>query len=137
MTTNGTPGGGGRKRSDESREAAAVLFASGASVSEVAGKLSIGETTLHRWRRQPAFSDRVRQLRSDMTTETLSLLAKGSRQAATQLIELLDDASAAIRLGAAGSLLKHLLNFKDQTDLADRITAIERRLEEGKGRNIW
>jgi hypothetical protein len=130
MAGNGSGGRGGRKRTAEAREAAAANLAAGATVPDAARRAGVGERTLFRWRPDPAFMERVRSLRSDATCQTLGTLTAGSKQAAEQLIELLGESNAAVRLGAASCLLKTLLSYRDQTDLSDRIDRIEKRLDD-------
>jgi uncharacterized protein with ATP-grasp and redox domains len=91
-----------------------------AEVSEV------GDKTLYRWMREPAFAAAYREMRGAATQHAIALVQKYSSNAAATLCQLMASPNpAAIRLAAASKIL----------DLAIKATEIEdirRELEELK-----
>jgi transposase-like protein len=104
------------------QESAALLLASGASVAETARKTKVAEPTVWVWLRLPAFKDRVRELRRDLTERAAGVLAAGMTEASWTLRQLLKSKSETVRLKAAEALLAH---GREQTGLAELQADVE------------
>ena len=106
------------------QERAAALIAGGLTLA-AARKAKVGTTTLNRWAKEPAFRDRVKELRQQLTDRTLGLLASASADAVTTLAALLAAKADGTKLRAADSLLTHTAKARelDAADLLDEVLA--------------
>jgi hypothetical protein len=116
------------------RERAAVALASGHSVRGAAGAVGIGERTLYRWRDDPAFAQRVRDLQAELVRRAVGRLSRAMPKAAVKLRKLLASESEKIQLAAAGKLLESGLKLRDQVDLEERLAALERQAAQRRER---
>lgn len=111
------------------QEGAALALARGLSLPDAARESRAGVRTIKSWTASlPAFSRRVQQLRSEMTGRALGKLADNMASAADTLGYLARKAkSETIRLGASRAILELGVKFRESTELAERITALESR----------
>ncbi len=99
------------------QESAALLLASGRNIETAARLVGCAAMTVKRWLRdQPAFKERIRELRRDLTERAAGVLAAAMTDAAWTLRKLLKSKSESIRLKAAEALLTH---GREQTGLAE------------------
>src|SRR5262245_38416188 len=90
------------------QEMLAMALASGSSLHEAARSNGVGLTTAKRWlSEQPAFAERVRELRREMTERAAGVLAEAMTEAALTLKRLCASKSESIQLKAAEALLTH------------------------------
>ena len=114
----------GRKSNGVRRESAALLLAAGKTVCDAAAELGIGERTLHRWREDPAFSKRVKDLRAELFAAGMGQLANSHKKAADVLDALLSSANEAIRLSAARSVLQLGNELRKTAELEAELAAL-------------
>lgn len=97
-----------------------------ASIAEAARLAGLSDRTLHRYMRDPAFADALKQRRGELSQETAIgrlVLARRGLQALMGLLEDPDTAPAIVaRVGiAAQDIAKQV----ELADLAEQLTAIE------------
>jgi len=103
--------------------AAMALVRSG-SVRQVALESGISEATLWRYRQNPEFQRRIRELTESINKETEAAIRSASTRAVSKLLDLMDTADQdTIKYAAAKTILD--LHFKTV-----EINEIERQLEE-------
>ena len=118
---------GGRSGADVALVAA---LAGGATYGEAGKKADVSERTVRRRMDDPAFKRRVDEARAEMLAQAMGRLSLACTGAATTLALLLGkDNPPAVRLGAARAILDAALRWREQLDIAERLAAIERRLE--------
>lgn len=104
---------------------AAAHLACGATICETAAAVGVDEKTLYRWRQNPAFRRRVARLRDAAIQDALGRLTASLTKAADTLVALLDSPDPKVRLSAARELLVAVSRLRLETELADRLTALE------------
>src|SRR5712692_6781424 len=110
------------------RERAAVALASGRSMCAAARAVGVGERTLYRWRTDPAFAQRVRDIQAELLRSAVGRVSKAMPHAAAKLRKLLSSDSEKTQLAAAGKLLESGLTLREQFDLQERLSVLEERL---------
>ena len=111
------------------QEAAAFALASGRTQDEAASISGAGTRTIKTWLySQPAFTDRIRELRGEMTTRALGTLVDRMVTAAETLGELCKKGkSEMVRLTAARSILEMGTKLRETVEMEERISALENR----------
>ena len=109
-------------------ELLAARLAAGLTVRDAAAELGVSEKTAHRRLADPAFRQRITELRREMTARAIGQLADGMTHAVDELRRLASSANEGIRLRACIALLEHGLKAAALADLEDRIRSIESRL---------
>jgi hypothetical protein len=118
--------GGSRRNADE---AFLTALACGATVDNAARSAGIGLSTAHRRLKDPAFRQRLQQVRADIVQRTTGALTAAATEAVKTLLTLQQPTvSPAVRLGAARAILEIGTRLRDSTELAERIQAIEEQL---------
>ncbi len=114
-------------------QALAALLAN-PSVREAAEAAKNSEATLWRYLRDPAFSERYKAARRDVTDHLIMRLQADSTKAARVLLEVAEDtnAPASARVSAARTIIEQALRGAELRDLTDRIEALEA-TSKGKG----
>lgn len=108
------------------QEGVAVSMASGRSIEDSATDNQCGAATIKKWlREQPAFKQRIRELRAEMTERALGILLEGMAEAATTLRQLLKSKSEAMQHKAAESLLTHGAQMSALSELQERVARLE------------
>jgi len=110
------------------QEAAAVALASGCTIEVAAREAGAGVRTIKTWLANlPAFSQRVQDLRGEMTGRALGALIANMSSAAETLGYLCRKAKSEMaRLSAARAVLELSTKLRETTELAARIEALER-----------
>ena len=121
---------GGRRNADSTL---VMALAAGGTVEAAAKAADVSETTAYRRQREPAFRQRVAEVRDEMVSRAVARLSATSTLAADCLRELLKAQSETVRLGAARAILELGSRLREQEDLVERIAALERELA-GNGR---
>ncbi len=120
----------GRSAADE---ALALGLARGLTLVEAATAAHVSERTASRRVADPAFQSRVTELRGQMVTTALGLLADALADAAATMRALLRAKSETVKLSAARSLFEMVLKIREQGELAERIATLEQMLASGLG----
>jgi hypothetical protein len=111
-----------------------MALACGATVENAARQAGISPATAYRRLAEPAFRQRLQQLRGDMVSRTAGTLTAAASEAVRTLLELLKStASAAVRLGAARAVLEMGMRVREAADLEERLAALEKAVAESKG----
>lgn len=122
----------GRANADEALIAA---LAAGLTASEAAGRVGLGTRTVVRRLADPAFRARLDAARRQSIERAVHALGALSVAAVGTLGALLRESTpAAVRLGAARSILEYGLRLREQEELEARVRALEERLAAGPRR---
>jgi DNA mismatch repair ATPase MutS len=98
------------------------------TVTAAAGKVGIGERTLHTWLREPAFDEAYTAARHDAVGLAVGRLQHATGLAVDALVEVLDIrtlARAGVRVAAAKVILDYALRFRELDELESRIAQLE------------
>jgi len=104
----------------------ALAIASGTSLREAARSAGISESTAYRRLKDPAFSRRVSEIRTSFLSEAVGRLSEAANEAVSTLKALLTARSESVRLSAARTILELGPKLREQAELEERITALER-----------
>ena len=114
-----------RKNADE-----ALLrgLACGATVENAARAARISARTAHRRLKEEGFQKRLRDMRAEMVQRTTGMLTASGMEASKTLIALLDSANPpTVRRSAAQTILELGLRLRENTEMEERIAALEAR----------
>ncbi|HWY88099.1 MAG TPA: hypothetical protein VNX28_15315 [Gemmataceae bacterium] len=106
-------------------EMLALALADGFTVVEASEKAGISRRTAYRRLADPAFCQRLRDIRREILGQTIGRLADVMTRAAEKLVVLLDHKSARIQLRAARSLLDLGIRIGQAVDITDRLAVLE------------
>lgn len=116
----------GRKTADD---ALLLALACGATIENAARKANVSLRTAYRRVEEPAFLERLKQVRTEMVQRATAILTAGAMEAVKTMIELLGPTSPpAVRLGSARSIVELGVKLRESNELAERITALEEQL---------
>jgi hypothetical protein len=115
--------GGSKKAADA---ALVVHLAAGVSPAAAAKLAGVSEATCYRRLADAAFRQRVEAARSAFWERTLGILSKGAAESPTVLRKLLRGEDPRLRLQAARVLLEQGLRVREQADIHQRLTELER-----------
>jgi HEAT repeat protein len=90
------------------QQRAAILLASGYSISSVVQELEMHRSTLADWQRLPEFEALLNQLLEEGRAAAHAKIGTLSEKAVNVLEKLLDRANERIRLATASDILRHL-----------------------------
>jgi hypothetical protein len=116
----------GRRNADE---ALLLALACGATVEAAAQKAGISQATAYRRLAEPAFRQRLQEVRADLVQRTAGALTAAAQEAVRTLLALQkDNVPAAVRLGAARAVLEIGVKLRESAELAERVAALEAQL---------
>jgi hypothetical protein len=109
------------------QEAAAFALAKGGNLHDAAEESGAGERTIKTWTANvPAFTRRITELRSEMTSRALGRLVDSMASAADTLGFLSRRGkSEMVRLSAARAVLEMCQKLRESVELEARIAALE------------
>jgi hypothetical protein len=120
------------KRSKD--ETAMLALACGATVDKAAQQAKLSKRTLYRRLAQPAFRRRVQAARAEMLQRTAGTATAATPAALKANVELFTGSSSdAVRLGAARSVMEIALKLREITDLEERLSALEQKIDGDTG----
>jgi hypothetical protein len=103
-----------------------MALACGATVEAAAAKAGVSPATAYRRLGEPAFLQRLRDLRADMVQRTGGMLTAAAGEAVKTLLALQkENISPATRLGAARAVLELGMRVRETAELEQRIAALE------------
>ena len=103
-----------------------LALACGLNIEAAARAAGISEATVYRRLREPAFCQRLKELRSDMVQRTSGMLtAAGAEFVKTLLALVKETVPPAVRLGAARAGLELGMRIRETAELEARIAALE------------
>ncbi len=117
---------GSKKRRAE--ELLALHLAAGATVAEAAAKCGVSLRTVARRQKEPAFRQLVVDTRSQLLERAAAQLVAAATEAVEVLRALLSAAGETAKLGAARAILEHALRFRENSEFAARLAALEARV---------
>ena len=110
-----------------SQEKAIVGLLSQTSMAKAAGEAQVGERTLYRWLREPAFSRAYRDARREAFGQAIALTQKYAPLAVATLAKVMADPAApwTAKVSAASTILRFGREGIELDDLAARLDALE------------
>ena len=118
--------GAGKKKKIDAALVAALAW--GATIESAAQKANVSERTVYRRLTDPAFQERLTNLRSETLQRAAAILTAASLEAVKTLVALQNPSvPAAVRLGAARSILEFGAKLRESAELERRIAALEQR----------
>lgn len=120
------------------QEAAALALAAGRTQAGAAKESGAGVRTIKTWvATQPQFSERIQQLRAELTSRALGRLTDNMVSAADTLGYLCRKGkSETVRLGAARAILELGTKLRETVELEERIFLLEERQDQPQLRRI-
>jgi hypothetical protein len=115
------------QRGKRNADAALLLaLACGATVEAAAHAAGLSPATAYRRLKDPAFCQRLQNLRADMVQRTAGTLTAAAGEGVKALLALVKEGTPpAVRLGAARAVLEIGMKLRQQTELEQRIAALE------------
>lgn len=109
------------------RRAVEALLATG-EVSAAAREAKVSRDTLHRWLKQPAFIEAVREAEARAIDDLARMLVRLGRTATATLAKAMTDPAAPYptRVRAADAALSRLLQLRELATLEARVVELER-----------
>jgi hypothetical protein len=118
----------------KSEDALLMALACGATVEAAARQCGLSDRTVHRRLSDPGFRQRLQQVRSDLVQRTTGALTAASTEAVRTLLELQKGPTpAAVRLGAARSVLEIGLKLREAAAVEERMAEMEHELATLRG----
>ncbi len=102
-----------------------VCLARGLTLREAARKAGVGERTAYRRAGEVEFRQSVSRARADLVATAVGRLANYTSVAADTLRGLLGSGSDSMKLRAATAILDTAMRGVEQSDLAERLNALE------------
>jgi hypothetical protein len=116
----------GKRQADEKL---LLALACGATVENAARAAGISPATAYRRLAEPAFRQRLQQVRTDMVSRAAATLTAAGTEAVKTLVVLQQStAPAAVRLGAARAVLEMGIKLREMADLEERLTLLEQQI---------
>jgi hypothetical protein len=113
----------GRKSADD---ALAVAVACGSTVEAAAAKAGVSPKTAYKRMADPAFQERLGQVRAEMVGRATAMLTAAAMEAVKTLLDLQGKTvPASVRLGAAKAVLEIGNRLRLEGDLLARLEALE------------
>jgi hypothetical protein len=115
-----------RKNTDE---ALLLALACGATVENAARSAGVSARTAHRRLKEAAFQMRLQDLRRDMVQRAADVLTAMTLDATKRLHGLQEESvPPSVRLAAIRTVLEYGMKLREQTDLSQRLAALEARM---------
>jgi hypothetical protein len=106
----------------------------GATVEAAAQKAGVSRATVLRRLREPKFQQRLQEFRSDMVQRTAGTLTAASMEAVKTLLELQKTSiPAAVRLGAARSVIELGTKLRETAEFEARLAVLEQHMGKKDG----
>jgi hypothetical protein len=119
---------GGRTKLDRKQEALIAALLTEPTHAAAAARTGVGEATLHRWLRRPAFRDAYRAARRRVLEAALSRLQQSAGKAVEALERNLACGNPAHEVRAALGILDQAVKAAELLDLAERLEELERQV---------
>jgi hypothetical protein len=105
-----------------------MALACGATVAAAARKAGASERTAYPRLANPAYCERLADIRTDMVQRTVAMLTAASLETVKTLLELQQPGMPpAVRLGAARAILELGAKLREMVELEPRIVALEQK----------
>jgi benzoyl-CoA reductase/2-hydroxyglutaryl-CoA dehydratase subunit BcrC/BadD/HgdB len=101
------------------------------TLKAAAAKIGVGERTLYRWTKQPAFAAALAEIQEEALAEASGLLKLRSRDAVYRLAKEMEAKKpSATRVSAAAQVLAFAVKYIDSLDMRTKFFALEAELKE-------
>ena len=108
------------------QEKVAAALASGSTKAQASRECRVSTVTIWVWMKQPAFKERIEELRKELNNRVLGLLAEAAATAVLTLRNVAESSeSEPIKVDAADRILKHHTGSRQQ----EQLDKIEERLD--------
>ena len=107
------------------QERVALLIAAGRTIKGAARASDVGERTAHEWLADSEYRAFVGQLRGRILNRAVGRLSRATNEAVGELVRLLKDESATVRLRAATAILDGAVRMREHVELDDRLAHLE------------
>jgi hypothetical protein len=106
-----------------------LALACGATVEQAARQTGLSVRTVYRRLADPDFRRQVQSTRTDMISRAAATLTAAGTEAVKTLLTLQQTSvPAAVRLGAARSVLEMGIKLREMADLEERLTLLEQQI---------
>ena len=95
-------------------------------------KAKINKTTLYKWLKEPQFKAELDRQRNEVVSEAFGILSQSLTQAVEAVVSLLDNKDNRLKRLAAKDVIDYMIRHKENEDLDERLTEVEKRLAEKK-----
>ncbi|MHC4573352.1 MAG: phBC6A51 family helix-turn-helix protein [Planctomycetota bacterium] len=119
----------GKTRLTDRQIKAIPFLVTSATYTEGCKKARINKTTLYKWLREPVFKKELDRQRDLVAAEAFGLLSQALTKAVENLVELIGNKDVRVRRLACKDLIEFFLRHKENEELAERMAAIEGRLD--------
>ena len=117
------------KAKTNGEEALLLALACGATQETAGQKAGLSRRTVARRLEEPDFRKRLEALRADMVQRATAMLTAAALEAVKTLLALQDATTpASTRLGAARTVIELGMKLREETDLSQRLTALEEQM---------
>jgi hypothetical protein len=108
------------------QEHMAAALASGSTVARACRECRVGINTVYKWKKLPAFNERVAELRRETVDRAIGRLSDMmAGAAADKLLKLLDAKSESLQLDAVKAVYELFINVTNAAELKARIEQLE------------
>ncbi len=95
-------------------------------------KARINKTTLYKWLKEPEFKAELDRQRDEVAAEAFGILSQSLTKAVETLVGLLDNKDDRLKRLTAKDVIDFIIRHKENEDLEERLTEVEKRLAERK-----
>ena len=115
-----------KKQSKKAQDVLLLALACGASVEAAASQAGLSPRTVYRRLATPGFRSQLSGLRADLVQRATGMLSAATLEAVKTLISLQEATTpAAVRLGAARTIIELGLKMREEGELSERLAALE------------
>ena len=115
-----------KNQSKKAHDVLLLALACGASVEAAASQAGLSPRTVYRRLATPGFRSQLSGLRADLVQRATGMLSAATLEAVKTLISLQEaTTSAAVRLGAARTIIELGLKLREEGELSGRLAALE------------
>ena len=117
------------------QEQAVTALLTHPSITKAAESVGIGERTLRRWMKEPAFRRAYREARAETHSQAMALVLRYEALAVNTLAKVMQDPLSphSAKVSAAGLMMKQGHDVVELEDVQQRVEALEQDLKERKG----
>ena len=115
-----------KKQSKKAQDVLLLALACGASVDAAASQAGLSPRTVYRRLATPGFRSQLSGLRADLVQRATGMLSAATLEAVKTLMSLQEVSTpAAVRLGAARTIIELGLKMREEAELSERLAALE------------
>lgn len=101
------------------------------TIAQAAQKIGVSAPTVQRWLRDESFVAELRAVQADLLQAATVTLATAQADSLKTLEDLRDNSSSdTVRLGAARTLVELFFKFRENSDIEERLQALEAAIHE-------